>query len=112
MNISFQYNWPPGNKYVRISFGMANVEDSKYLFRAGLVKRSAKTKVYWQGPAEWLTHEQLKEIKFDVERGDLVVVDKQDKDTGETVLRHRWDTEKDWPSEAYGASSTHVPFDF
>jgi hypothetical protein len=110
MDISFHYNWPPGNKFVSASFGMASVNDESTLFRAGYVKKDDKTKVFWQGDAEWLTHEQLHGVKFSVERGDIVVVDK--KEEGNDVTRSKWDTEEKWPSEAQGATSTFQPWSF
>lgn len=112
MNISFQYNWPPGNQYASVSLGMVTVEDPKFLFRVGLVKKEDKTKVYWQGPEEWMSSEQVSGVKFVAESGDLVVVDKKNKETEEIVMKHRWDTAVEWPPEAHGASSTHVPYDF
>ncbi len=111
MNASFQYNWPIGGKYVTVSLGMANIEDEKFLFRVGLVQGKDKTKVYWQGPSEWLNYEQVEDVRFAVEYGDMIVIYKKEKST-EKTSRFEWDTAKDWPAQAGGASTTHVSFTF
>jgi hypothetical protein len=107
MTISFQYNWPPG--FVRVSMGQANIEDHKYSFRLGVVKKADQKVVFWQGPAEWLAPEQADQIEVDLERGDIIVLDRKGSDNN-IDFRHKWDTEKDWPLEAHGPSSTHVPY--
>jgi hypothetical protein len=109
MKVSFDYNLPDGNKYVTIYLGIANVNDVNYLFRFGTVQKKDKTKVYWHGPEEWLTSEQVTEVKVTIERGDLVVVDKKSKETGK-ISQNRWDTEEEWPPEAYGGSFTNMGY--
>jgi hypothetical protein len=111
MKIAFDYNWPPGNRFVRVSFGLANMEDKTSLFRVGVVRKEDPSKVYyWRRESEWLTHEELQKVTFDAQRGDKVTVSK--KGTEKEQIRHRyfWDTEKEWPAEADGGSMTEVPY--
>jgi len=110
MDISFQYNWPPGNKFIRVSFGPGNIKDPDYLFRIGVVKEADLRKVYWQGPEEWNTNDQLVAVKFDAEKGDKIVLDRKDKQTDSINLKHSWDTAEEWPPQAYGGSMTVVPY--
>jgi hypothetical protein len=112
VNITFDYNWPPGNECVRVFFGIPNVNDKDSLFRVGRVKKESHTKVYWQGNSEWLTREQLIKVTFDAERGDQIIVEKQNAATGESESRYRWNTEEEWPPEAQGGSMTSVPYCF
>ena len=112
MTITFSYNWPPGGNFVRLSFGMANVKDSSFVFRVGIVRKSDQTKVFWQGKTEWFSHKGIEQITFDVERGDKIVVDKKSKDDSKNELRNSWDTDKEWPAEAYGSSLIDVSHSF
>lgn len=112
MEATFHYNWPPAMNYVRVTLGPANIKDKGYVFRMGVIKKDDKTKIYWQGGAVWLFHEKVRGVTFDVKRGDNVVVDKKNIETQNFENRILWDTEKRWPDEASGPSTTVIPYYF
>lgn len=113
MTLNFLYNWPTETNHARISFGSPNVEDPKYLFRIGVIKKGDESKVYWQGPSEWFSVDKpgsAEKIVFDVERGDKIILNRKYKDTEEINLNGSWDTDVEWPAEAQGDAVTTIPF--
>jgi hypothetical protein len=111
MQISFHYNWPPAMNSVRISFGLASIQDQDLLFRVGVIEKDDRAKILWIGSG-WMLHGELSATTFDVERGDTVVVEREDKAADQPQSRTSWDTNEEWPSEAEGGSTTHVPYTF
>ncbi len=112
MTINFLYNWPPAIESIRIDLGAPNVNDVKYLFRVGIIKKADQSKVYWYGSKKWLTVKEMDKISFDVSRGDKILIDKQNIETKIEEHMGLWDTDKEWPLTASGASTTTIPYYF
>ncbi|MEN6511783.1 MAG: hypothetical protein ABFD00_08125 [Chloroherpetonaceae bacterium] len=111
MTINFMYNWPPAENSIRISLNGQTIEDKNFVFRLGVIKKNNPNGVYWQGK-NWLSDEEISKLNFDIKCGDKIAVCKKRRDTEEIVFKNIWDTERDWPAEASGASTTVIPFEF
>lgn len=108
MKISILFNWPPGKNSARATVCRESLEDSKYNFQVGIVAKGERDiKLVKSDP---IINDDEDEVCFCVERGDRIVVDLFTK-SGEQK-REIWDTDEKWPAEAYGASSTEVPWYF
>lgn len=107
MRFSVDFNWSPGS--ARVSVGEITVKDKDVEFRVGVVQESETDKIYWVKPG-WFSGEPEEEIKFDVKRGDRVVVERRSKGDEKPMTRNIWDIASEWPAEAHGPSFTHVPW--
>lgn len=102
------FNWPLGRNSARVNFGLFSVEDYKYKFRFGVIKKDEKDKIY--GPQEWLGVDEMNKVgKFDVEMGDIILVKKRNIET-EKVLSYEFDIRKYWPNNASGGTSVNMPW--
>jgi len=111
MNISILFNWPPGQNSASVSFSGLTVDDIKHEFRVGIIRKNEEDKIYWLKPG-WVDAENMHEIKFDMQIGEKVVVEKKKKGSKEVLTRNIWDIEEKWPSSAVGSSSTVIPWTF
>lgn len=105
------YNWPPAEESVRISLNGQTIEDENFVFRVGVIRKDNPSGVYWQGK-DWLSSEEVTKLNFDIKCNDKIAVCKKRKNAEEIVFKNIWDTGKDWPIEANGASTTIIPFEF
>lgn len=110
MNLSIHFNWPPPDS-ARVHMGSPNLSDKDWEFRIGVNPKDKKNIIYWVKPG-WFVGENMKEIIFDVNRGDEVVVERKRKDSDKVETRNTWNIDEHWPAEAHGPSLTIIPWYF
>ena len=112
MKLSLLYNWPQVEDKTTLSLGGGNVEDHKYEFQI-LFKHKDQKETYRLGKSDWISYENAKEIKHTFNKGVILQISKRIKDdpVSEKLIKII-DTSKEWPSSAFGDTSTDVSFDF
>jgi len=105
MTLEILFNWPLGLDSARVSFGVPNIEDSKYHYRIGVVLDEEHGKIRYH-KSNWISNGEAKKgIVFNVKRGDKVVIERKSKESQDTEARNIFDINKEWPNNAYGSNS-------
>lgn len=110
MTIFAHYNAPLDQQSATIGLGMPNIEDSNFIFRVGIIKKTSPNEVRWVLP-EWMSVQEAVAMKIVVTRDDTVLFDKK-RIGGDKFARNKLDIGSAWPVDAAGATSTTVNYLF
>jgi hypothetical protein len=110
MQLSIIFNTKPD--LVHVTFGMYTVKDMDFEFRVGLIKKEESDRIYWFEEGWFFEPSAEKEIKFNANRGDKITVERKKKPGDSIEIVKIWDTQEDWPPEAYGDAVTVVSWYF
>lgn len=103
MEIAFHFNMPPGEDKVTVMFGETNAADQDRKFRVGFTKPEEDPRGAHWSLLGWVNGDdepRLKELELEVERGDVVRVERQDPNG--QVSFFAVDTATNWPAGAVG----------
>ena len=113
MEVSLNFNYPPREDKVTVTFGDPNANDLGCDFRIGLIKADEPGNgVHWS-LLEWIKGSDpgtLAELELVASRGDIVKVEKRSKDGAVTYMDI--DTADNWPADALGNDSVVAGWSF
>lgn len=103
MEIALNFNLPTSEDKVTVMFGETNTADQDRKFRVGFTKPGEDPRAAHWSLLGWVAGDdepRLRELQLEVDRGDVVRVERQDAD-GRTSY-FDVDTETNWPAGAVG----------
>lgn len=112
MQIALRFNLPPQQDKVRVTFGEQNDDDEDRQFRVGVSKPDSRDALHWS-LLGWVAGSEagkLNRLELEVDRGDIVRVERKDKDGTATFFEV--DTADAWPGGAYGNNEVMTTWGF
>jgi hypothetical protein len=107
MKLSLFYNWPVGENSVRVSLGMPNIEDNKYLFRLGLIDEQGSGG--WINPG-WVNFNEISKLDSYAKRDWKIRIEKKEKEADHITAKLEIDCSKEWPLDAQSGSSVDTGY--